>query len=106
MVFEDRSSNEFDALEEKYIFIENFNNDISDVVTVTNVSKYSSLGAPHFLLIKNEEDGHKELLGMGFCSNYIPFDCLWNNVSDHDNETTELGLMGKNESKHPKEKID
>jgi len=100
MAFKYRSSNEFDALEEKYIF----DNDISDVVIVIYVNKYSSLGAPLFLLIKNEEDGNKELSFMGFCSNCSPFPYLCNNHSDGDNETTQLGLMGESESKHSKER--
>ena len=59
-------------------------------MTVTNVSKYSNLGAPEFLLIKNEEDGNKEILGMRFCSKCDPIPCLCNNDGDDDNETTKL----------------
>ena len=63
---------------------------------VIDVSKYLILGAPHFLLIKNEEDSNKELSGMGFCSNFGPFPCLCNNDdSKYDSESTELALMGK-----------
>lgn len=82
----------------------NYYSDISDAMIVTNVSKYSCFGAPHFLLIKNEEYGNKELLGMGFCSHLGPFPCLCNNYSDFDSETTELSLMAKSESKYSKEK--
>ena len=62
------------------------------------------MGAPCFLLVKNEEDNNKELSGMRFCSNYAPFPSLWNNDSDDDSETTKIELMGKSESKHSKEK--
>ena len=84
--------------------LENCYNDISNVVTVTYVNKYSGLGAPRFHLIKNEGDSNKELSGMGFCSNCGPFPCLCNNDSDDDGEILELALMGKSESKHSKEK--
>ena len=80
--------------------------DISYVVIVLYVSKYSSLGTRRFLLIKNEEYYNKELSGMGFCSNCDPFSCPCNNDGDDDSETTELALMGESESKHSKEKID
>lgn len=84
---------------------QNYDNDISDAVTVTNFRKYSSLGGPRFLLIKNQEDGNKELSGMCFCCKYGPFHCLWNNDSGDDTETTELSLMGKSETKHAKWKL-
>ena len=40
MAFEDKISNDFDGLEEKVTFIEKFDRNISNVVTVTDVSKY------------------------------------------------------------------
>jgi len=58
MAFEDRSSNGFNGLEEKNIFLENFDRDRSDV-TVTDLNKYSIFGITRFLLIKNEEDNNK-----------------------------------------------
>ena len=48
---------------------------------VINTSKYSSLGAPRFLLIKNEEDHNNSLWGMGFYSKWDPFPYLCNNGS-------------------------
>lgn len=63
-------------------YSENCDSDISDAVTVIDVSKYSTLEVPHFLLIKNEEEVNKALSGMGFCSNCDPFPCLCNNGSD------------------------
>jgi len=60
-------------------------NDISYAVTVIDINKYLTLGAPHFLLMKNEEDNKKELLGLGFCSNCGPFPYLCNN---DDSEST------------------
>ena len=50
------------------------------------VNQYSALGQPHLILIKNEEDSNKELLGMGFFSNCGPFPCLCNNDdNEYDN---------------------
>ena len=74
-----------------------------DVVTIVDVNKYSIFRAHRFLVIKNEDDGNKELLGMGYCYNCVPFPCL---CSHDENETNELALMGKSESKHSKEKLD
>lgn len=86
--------------------LEKCGSDISNAVIATNVNQYSGLGAPHCLLINNEVDSKKELSSMGFFCNYGPFPCLCNNDSDDDNETNELALMGKSESKNSKEKID
>lgn len=47
-------------------------------MTIIDVSKYSTIGALSFLLIKNEDDSNKELLGTRFCSTCDPFSCSCN----------------------------
>jgi len=60
--------------------------DILYVVTIIDVNEYSTLGAPRFLLMKNEEDSNKELSGMIFCS-CDPFPSSYSNDdSEDDNE--------------------
>jgi len=44
LLMEFQSNNEFDGIEENGTFIENFDRNISEVVTVIDVSKYSSIG--------------------------------------------------------------
>lgn len=89
---------------------ENYGSDISDEVTILDVTKYLITGTHHFLVIKKEvsENIDEELLGTGFCFNCrhdyhftsdfpFPYTCS-------DDDDIEISLIS--ESNHSKEKAD